>query len=187
MMGLKKWSAALIAAALLTACGGGGGGGTATEVAADDVTAGVNSEVASALRAVDFTFADGVAELGTAAATTVAFTSEGASPAFSIASGGATATGTTTFGSCIFKVTSSSFPVGHRLEQGATVTVNPCSIRFGTQGAPADSIARARAAVFILGAAASTGTTVTVTVNPGGTITVNGRDVGTVTLVPVSG
>jgi hypothetical protein len=156
-------------------------------VAAVDATIPVTSTTAAAVATVPFTFPAGVPDLGTTASTTVSFTNTATTPGFSIASGTSVASGATTFGSCIFVVASSSFPAGHRLAQGNTVTVNPCNIRLGTQGAPADSIARARAAVFILGAAASTGTTVTVTVNPGGSITVNGRDVGTVTLVPVSG
>lgn len=176
---------AVVGSVALVACGGSDD--PAPAVAAADVTVPVTASTAAAVANTAFTFPAAVPELGTTAATTIAFTNTATTPAFAISSGGMQAQGTTTFGSCIFVVTSSTFPAGHRLAQGQTVTVNPCNIRLGTQGAPADSIARARAAVFVLGSAASTGTTVTVTVNPGGSITVNGRDAGSVTLAPVTG
>ena len=185
MKRILKLTAVLCTAAVLAACGGGGGGGAV--VAGADTTVGVQATIASAVAGTAFTFSGGVTELGTTADTTLQFTSSGAAPGFSISSGGNTATGTTNFGSCIFVVATSSFPAGHRLATGQTVTVNPCNIRLATQGAPADSVARQRAAVFILGTAASTGSTVTVVVNPGGTITINGAAAGTVTLVPVTG
>lgn len=178
-----------LTAVALAGCGGGGGGAEPPPVLVTpaEVTIAASPATASAVEDVPFAFPAGVPELGTTGTTTVAFTSTGTTPAFSITSEGGTATGTTTFGSCIFVVATSSFPTGHRLAQGQTVTINPCNIRLGTQGAPADSIARARAAVFVLGSAASTGSTVTVVVNPGGTVTINGSTAGTVTLVPVSG
>ena len=177
----------LIAAAALVGCGGGGGEPAPVLVAPTDVTIAAAPATVSAVEDVPFTFPAGVPELGTTGTTTLAFTSTGTTPEFSITSEGGTATGTTQFGSCVFVVASSSFPTGHRLARGQTVTGNPCNIRLGTQGAPADSIARQRAAVFVLGSAASTGATVTVAINPGGTVTINGQAAGTVTLVPVSG
>ncbi|MGE4243486.1 MAG: hypothetical protein AB7E83_23760 [Ramlibacter sp.] len=177
---------AVAAAALLPACSSGDDDPLPT-VAAADATIAVTSTTAAAVTNVPFAFPSGVPDLGTTAATTVAFTSTASTPAFSISSGTSVATGATTFGSCIFVVANSSFPVGHRLATGQTVTINPCNIRLGTTGSPADSVARQRAAVFILGSAASSGSTVTVVVNPGGTITINGASAGTVTLVPVSG
>ncbi|WP_428572737.1 hypothetical protein [Ramlibacter sp.] len=176
----------LAAAAFLPACSDGDDDPLPT-VAAVDATIPVTSSTATAVTNVPFSFPSGVPDLGTTAATSIAFTSTASTPAFSISSGTSVATGATTFGSCIFVVANSSFPAGHRLASGSTVTVNPCNIRLGTQGAPSDSVARQRAAVFILGSAASSGTVVTVSVNPGGSITINGRDVGTVTLVQVSG
>lgn len=168
-------------------------------VAAVDFVAPVNDAITDAVEGITFTFPGAAAAAfsepslaGQTAALT--FNNPDTGPTtttvnFTSATGASTGsfTANVTYGSCVFAVAASSFPTGHRLSTGQIVTVNPCNIRLGTQGAPADGVARARAAVFILGAAASTGTTVTVTVNPGGSITVNGRDVGTVTLVPVSG
>lgn len=117
----------------------------------------------------------------------MAFTSTGTTPAFSIVAEGGTATGTTTFGSCIFAVTSSTFPAGHRLALGQTVTVNPCNMNVNTAGAVANGVATSRSVALVLGAAASAGSSVTVGVNPGGQLSLNGNIVTTVTLTPVSG
>lgn len=176
-----------LTAVALTGCGGGGGEPAPILVAPAEVTIAAAPATVSAVEDVPFAFPAGVPELGTTGATTLTFTSTGTTPEFTIAADGGTATGTTQFGSCIFVVATSSFPAGHRLAAGQTVTVNPCQIRLGTQGAPADSVARQRAAVFILGSAASAGSTVTVSINSGGAVTINGQAAGTVTLVPVTG
>lgn len=181
-----KTAALACAIATLVSCGGGGGGGQTLGVSGD-TTLGTNAAVAAAVTGTDFTFPSGVAELGTAGSTSVAFTSGGSTPSFSISSGGSTATGTTTFGSCIFAVTSSTFPGGHPLALGQTVTVNPCNLRIGTAGAVANGVAQSRSVALLLGAASSSGATVSVGVNAGGQLTLNGNSVGTVTLTPVSG
>lgn len=160
-------------------------------VVSEDATVTVNAETVGAIDGVEFNFDGAGAVFDPALAgqdVSITFESSDATPQATIEfEGGGTITADVSFGSCIFVIATSSFPAGHRLAQGQTVTVNPCNIRLGTQGAPADSIARQRAAVFILGSAASTGSTVTVVVNPGGSITINGKAAGTVTLVPVSG
>ncbi len=181
---MKYKLAAIFCAALAGGCGGGGDpvlGVTA------NTTVATTGAAAAAVANVPFSFSSGVAALGTNAATTVQFTSSSATPAFNIASGGATATGTTTFGSCIFAVTSSTFPTGHALALGQTVTVNPCNLSVGTAGALANGVATSRSVALVLGAAASANTAVTVGVNPGGQLTLNGNIVTTVVLTPVSG
>jgi hypothetical protein len=184
---MRKFLAlALIAGtALLSACGGGSD--DPPLVAASNATLAVNPVAAVAVAQTPFAFPAGVPDLGTTAATTVVFTSTASSPAFSIASGGATATGVTTFGSCVFAITSSTFPAGHRLAQGNVITVNPCNLNVGTAGAQANGVGASRSVALQLGAAASSGASVTVAVNPGGQLTLNGTSVGTVTLTPVSG
>ena len=114
---MKYKLAAIFCAALAGGCGGGGD--PVLGVAANTTVA-TTGAAAAAVVNVPFSFSSGVAALGTNAATTVQFTSSSATPAFNIASGGATATGTTTFGSCIFAVTSSTFPTGHALALGQT-------------------------------------------------------------------
>lgn len=176
---------ALCVAALVAGCGGSDGG--APLVAASDTVLPTNGTTASAVAQTTFTFDNGVAEFGTNAATDVTFTSASATPAFSISSGGNTATGTTTFGSCHFAVTTSNYPAGHPLAQGNTVTVNPCNLKVGTAGAIANGVGSSRAVALVLGAAYSANATIVVGVNPGGQLTLNGNIVGVVTLTPLTG
>jgi hypothetical protein len=174
------------ASALLVACGSGGDDSQPLGVATNPVVA-TNSTVAASVVAVPFAFPTGVPALGTTAATTVTFTSTSTAPAFNISSGGATATGTTSFGSCIFAVTASTFPAGHALSLGQTVVVNPCNMNVNAAGAVANGVGVTRSVALVLGAAASSGASVVVAVTAGGALTLNGNSVATVTLTPVSG
>jgi hypothetical protein len=70
---------------------------------------------------------------------------------------------------------------------GQVITVDPCNINVNTKGATANGVATSRAIALVLGAASSSGATITVGVNPGGQLTLNGNLAGTVTLVPVTG
>ena len=177
----------LAAAVTLSACGDGGGTAEPVLVVASDAVLPAAPTTTAAVVSTPFVFPSGVAALGSTTPTTVTFTSTAASPTFAIASGTGTATGTTTFGSCIFAVTSSTFPAGHPLALGQTVTVNPCNFKVGTAGAIANGVAQSRSIALLLGAASSANAAVTVGVNPGGQLTLNGNTVGTVTLTPVSG
>lgn len=176
---------ALCVAALVAGCGGGDGG--TPLVAASDTVLATNGTTASAVAQTTFTFNNGVTEFGTNAATDVTFTSASATPAFAISSGGDTATGTTTFGSCDFAVTTSSFPAGHPLAQGNTVIVNPCNLKIGTAGAVANGIATSRSIALVLGAAYSANATIRVGVSASGQLTLNGNLVTTITLKPLTG
>ncbi|MBK0391977.1 hypothetical protein [Ramlibacter algicola] len=183
--------AAVVAVATLASCGGGGGDDAPTTlVAASDTSLSVNPTTGAALvTAVTgqaFTFTGGAAPLGTTAATTVTLNG-GAAPTFAIAEGNNSATGNLQFGSCIFVVTTSSFPASHALATGKTVTVNPCNLNVATAGAVANGVATSRSVALVLGAASSVGASVTVGVNPGGALTLNGNIVTTVTLKPVTG
>lgn len=193
MKKLMQWAIALCSAAMLTGCGGGGGGDAARTVTADANLA-INPTsgpaLVSAIADETFTFADGVPAFGTTASTSVEFSAPptpSAAPGFSISSGGNTATGTVAFGSCIFRITASSFPDGHALAEGETITVNPCNLNVNVRGATANGQATSRSVALLLGAAASAGATVTVAVTPGGQLTLNGVAAGTVTLSPITG
>jgi len=176
------------AAAALAGCGGGGGGEPApVMVTTTDTTVAAAPAVTAAVATVPFSFPTGVTQFGTTATTSVTFTNTAATPAFSIAADGHTATGTTRFGSCIFAVTSSSFPAGHALALGQTVTVNPCTLNVNTAGAVANGAATTRSVALVLGAAASANSSVTIGVNAGGQLSLNGNIVTTVVLTPVSG
>ncbi len=181
-------------ASALVGCGGGGGGEPApVAVVTQPTTLPASSTTTAAVAAVPFVFPAGVPDLGTTAATSITFTSTAATPAFSIASGGNTATGTTSFGSCIFEITDSTFPAGHRLAATTPpappnrITINPCNIKVETAGVSVDAPAEERSVALLLGTAASTGAAVTVDVNPGGQLTINGKSAGEVTIVFVTG
>lgn len=180
---------ALVMATALAGCGGGGGGGSGAPVlvVATDTTLAASPTTAAAVVNESFKFAAGVASFGTTATTTVVFTSTATTPAFSINSDGHTATGTTTFGSCIFTITQSTFPAGSPLSVGNTITVDPCNLTVATAGQAASSPAETTSVALVLGAAASSGTDVTVDINEGGQIILNGTTTGTVTLTPVTG
>ena len=182
-----KMALVVAAAALLTACGSSDNPAP-TFVVASDTTLPANGTIVQAVSDTPFTFPGGVPALGTTGTTTVVLSGSAATPTFAISKfGEGTATGKLAFGSCIFAVTSSTFPAGHALAQGQTVTVNPCNFNVGTAGAVANGVGQSRSIALLLGAASSAGASVTVGVNAGGQLTLNGNAVGTVTLTPVSG
>jgi hypothetical protein len=181
-----KLAGMALASVVLAGCGGGGNDSPALAATADAALP-ASSSTAGAVANTSFAFASGVSELGTVAPTTLMFTNTATTPAFSITSGGNTATGTTSFGSCDFKVTASTFPAGSRLSVGQTVIVNPCTLKVGTAGVAANGVAATRSVALLLGASASAGASVTLSVNAGGQLTLNGTSVGTVTLAPVTG
>ncbi len=171
----------------LALAGCGGGSSEPDKVAAGDTTLAVAPTTTAAVANLPFEFPAGVPDLGTTAATTLKFTDTSATPGFSITADGNTATGVTTFGSCIFRVTASTFPAGHALANGQTVTVNPCNLNVATTGAVAGDTPVSRAVALVLAAVASTNTSVVVGVTSSGGLTLNGNNVGTVRLVFVTG
>lgn len=185
---MKRNLAVLLAtgvACLLVACGGGDD--TPVQVVAADAVIEANPQTVPAVSGNTFTFPSGVAAFQTNAATTVAFTNTATTPAFAINSGGKAAVGTTTFGSCIFTITQSTFEAPSRLVVGAVIEVTPCNIVAGVQGLPADGQVALRGVALQLGASFSAGTEFSMSVGPGGQLTINGRGMGTVTLRPVTG
>lgn len=177
--------------ALLSACGGGDGDSLPPpKVATADTSATINpSTGAAVVQSVldkSFTFGAGVTNFGTTAATTLKLTGTGAAPQFAISSTEGTASGAMSFGSCIFTVSSSSFGTGP-LAQGQTVTVSPCELSIATAGKPADGKEFTTNVVMVLGTQKSSPVSITVTISPSGTVTVNNSVVGTVTLVGATG
>jgi hypothetical protein len=178
--------AAMVSSVALVACGGSDD--EPPKVVATDTNVAVNPTVAAAVVSKPFVFTGGVPELGTTgSATTLSITSTATAPSFAINAANQQATGTMTFGSCIFTITASTFQPTHPLGVGKTITVNPCNIRVATAGLREDSPALERAVALQLGAALSTNTSVTVDVNEGGQLIISGQNVGTVTLTPISG
>jgi hypothetical protein len=180
--------------AALVACGGGDDAAPALIAIADVRALAIAPATAAAATAgltsaaTGFTFPAGVPALGTTASTTVKFTAPAAgtsTPAFAIASGTGTATGTMSFGSCIFNITSSTIP---GIIAPSAITVTPCEFDVNTAGktvTEGTTGSIATTATLLLGTGAtSAGAAVTVTVsNSGGTntVTINGGALGTVT------
>ena len=142
-MKFLKYALASVAVATLMACGGGGGGGggsSGTTVAAADLTVGINAtngaQIVSALEALALNYTNGVNDFGTnGVPTTVTIAdTDTATPTFNIGAGGFVATGDLTFGSCRFKISTSTFPGGHPLSVGQTITVDPCQLVAETSG-----------------------------------------------------
>jgi hypothetical protein len=179
---------ALLIGMTLVACGGGGSDAPVpVQVAKADTDLPAAPTTVAAVANTPFAFSAGVASFGTTATTTLAFTDTSDTPAFSIASGGNTATGTTTFGSCDFLIKASTFPASSPLAVGKTIVVNPCHISVDTQGQAANGQGQPRDTCIWLGTLQSSYTPITVSINPGGQITLNGKSVGTVTLAPITG
>ena len=178
-MNLAKfgWAAALAAAVVVAACGGGGGDAPATvAVAAANVAAPASKSTVAALSGATVNF-PAVPALGTTGTTTlkieVPVAGTGASaalgtPTFNLSSGGNTASGEMSFGSCIFVIRASTFPADHPLALGKTITVNPCEVDIPTAGAPATGETRAFDASLQLGNTNSQPVTVPVTLAPNG-------------------
>lgn len=199
---LAKFALGLTLAATLAACGGGDSP-EPMSVANKNTTAAVNATSMAALAPATAgatptvaTFANGFSGTdGTAGATpvaltgatTVAFTSSSATPAFAITNGGNTATGNTTFGSCIFTVTASTFPPESPLAMGKVVKVNPCSMTASTNGANANGIPAARDVVLVLGTTPSNPIKLNITVNTDGTVVIGSTSVGSVTMTQTTG
>ncbi|MBK5204472.1 MAG: hypothetical protein JJD98_03390 [Polaromonas sp.] len=194
-MRLNKISLATLVlggSALLAACGGGGDSAPVTSVATTDTAAVINpttgAAVVSSVLNKGFDFTTGVPSFGTTSATSLTLSGSGATPSFAISSGGNTASGVMTYGSCIFTIGSdSTFPAGHPLVAGSKITVNPCTLSVGTAGVKADGSSSAANVTFVLGTTNSSPVSVTVTISSMGVVTVNNSPVGHATVVIATG
>ena len=197
---LAKFALGLTLAAGLAACGGGSDAPVANIAVADIPAVTISPTTATtataALTAVStgFSFPTGVPDLGTTSATTVKFTAPATgttTPLFSIAADSGTATGTLSFGSCIFNITSSTIP---GIVAPTTIPVSPCAFDTSTGG---QTVTEGSTATFtttstlLLGTGTTSATaevTVTVTNSAGvNTVTVNGGTLGTVTGTVLTG
>ncbi|MDB5743342.1 MAG: hypothetical protein JWR68_1657 [Polaromonas sp.] len=185
----KKFTLAalvLSSSLMLAACGGGDNDNPPlpTTVATSATTATINpSSGAAAVESVlnqNFSFASGVPAFGTTSATTLTLAGTGANPTFTIGSGGNTASGTMTYGSCIFRITSSTYPANHALALGKTTTVSPCALTIATSGITANGTSVSANITLTLGTVFSVPLTITVSVSATGVVTVNGVVIATV-------
>ena len=180
---LTKWTIGLALSAALVGCGGGGEDAVSTLpiVAGANLTAPITAANAAALApAGAFTFATGFSGNAGAvvlpAGTTVALPT---ATTFSIASGGGTATGNTTFGSCICNVTASTVA---GIVAPTAITVDPCTLTVNTQGNVVGTT-NTDAATLTLGGNSSNSVNVSVTVGSDGSVVISGTQVGTVEVV----
>jgi len=191
-MKLNKFTLAALAITsglLLSACGGGDD----PIVAATNTTAAINptsgTAIVTAVSKTSFDFATGVSALGTTSATSVTLaapTTSGGTPTFNVASTEGTATGDLAFGSCIFKIKTSTYPAAHPLAEGKTVTISPCELTVATSGTVADGAPTTKNVSMLLGTVASQPKPLKIVVDPTGTLAVNGTVIKTIT-VTVSG
>jgi len=120
-------------------------------------------------------------------AVTVTFTgTTTAAPTGTIVAANGTATGTTTFGSCIFTITTSNIP---GVTVGQQITVNPCQYVVSTGGVQATGNATTVQILLQLGIIPSAANQASVSINPTtGVVTVNNVSTGVnVTLVISTG
>jgi hypothetical protein len=179
-------AACLSAATLLAACGGSDDPPPTTALAPAQVTVPINSTVAGAMKDELFEFSS-IPELGTTGTTTLAFTSTSTNPDFTIAAGGATATGDTAFGSCTFRIRSSTFPPGHALAPGTEIRIDPCSIDIILENMAANGETLPKRTIMKLASRLSREKTIAVSVLPDGKVQIKGVTVITVPVTPVSG
>lgn len=177
----------VFAAAALVACGGGGSAPEPVAVVTSDLTVPATASTVPAVVNTAFAFPSGVSSFGTTSTTTLAFTSATGTPTFKIEADGGTATGTTTFGSCHFEITSSTFPAGHKMSVGAIITVDPCEIEAGTTGAAATGEPVTSNIKIQLGNETSAGVPATMTIEPSGKVTLNSTPFGTTEVKLVTG
>jgi hypothetical protein len=193
------FAAFLSVAFALTGCGGGGGGEIlqATRDTTVEINKDTGAATTAALRGTSFNFPTGVPEFGTTGPTTVTFTAASGTASglattsnasgFTITSGGQTASGTMTFGSCIFSVQNSTFPTGSPLAEGRDVIINRCQVFINTEGLPADGQARPRIVRLVLNGRFSINLILQVAVNQQGTVFINGIPVGSVPVAELTG
>lgn len=184
-------AASLVAALTLTACGGGGDDSTFLGASQDLVISmnpATGPNTTAAVANDNFVFPTGVSEFGTTGLpTTLTWNDTSATPAFTIAADGSSATGVTEFGSCRFRVLTSSFPAPSPLFVGNVIVINSCVLTIRTRLQPADGAERLRELLLRLNTAQSNFVFGRVRVNSDGTVILNDRSQGTVTTNNLTG
>ena len=186
-IGLRLTAIVGVLAGMLTlvSCGGGG---EQRQVAATNTTVPVNTTTVRALEGATFSLPAGAftgAPALATQATTVRFTNTtAATPTATITATNGTATGNTTFGSCIFTVTSSTIP-GVTVNQ--QITVNPCQYNVQTSGIVANGQATTVNILLQLGVVPSAANQATVSIDQAtGVVTVNNVNTGVNVTLQVS-
>jgi len=188
--GVVKYTIGGVAMTALFACGHSHP--TAPLVATSDLTVDIGAaNIAALLPAAGaspttFTFSNGFSGTGPSGAafnvpsgTTVEIDGTASAPTFQF-TGNGTASGTLTFGSCDFKVTSATGGFAGLLTLG-TLKVTPCSLTANTSGHLSGSTSTVTV-VLTLGNNSSVAIPLLIQINSDGTVSINGHNVGTVTV-----
>lgn len=177
---------------LLAACGGGDSAtAPAARVATANTSVAVNPTTGAAVVAAvlneTFSFASGVPAFDTSSATSLTLTGSPAAPSFAMSSGSNTASGVMTYGSCIFEVRESTFPIGHPMTVGNKFTVALCTLAVATSGVTANGGSSESTVSLVLDTATSSTVPATVSVSSAGVVSVDGLIVGFTTVSDISG
>lgn len=163
------------------------------QVVAANLTVATTKATVPALEAQTLSFAGAGAVLatGTAGASfTLALTNTAAAtPTATIIIAGATNTNvvsTTTFGSCIFTVTSATGPFAFLFPAGRVITIDPCQITVNAAGQQTGTTST-NPILVKLGTFNSAPLQIPVTISPTGVITIAGTTVGTTTVTNATG
>jgi hypothetical protein len=165
-----------------------------TEIATEDAEVQVTAATIPILYAAPLVFSAGVPELGTTTATTLTFTANdtnAATPVFNVKSGTDSASGVTTFGSCIFTVTRTTYSPP-TLQMGAQIEIEPCEVNVATGNKEVGVDLEDVTATFTLGNGNATPPAFDVKIEANGDVVVilpNGNEVivGEVDIVETSG
>jgi len=157
-------------------------------VAGSNTVIPANSTTVRAIEGQTFSFPNGVPALAglDQSLATQPVTMAVTPTAFTLTSAGRTATGTTTFGSCIFTVQTSNIP---GVNPGEQITVNPCQVNAQTGGVQATGQATTVQILLQLGVTPSAANQASVSIDSTtGVVTVNNVNTGvSVTLVVATG
>ena len=173
-----KFLALIGAAATLVACGGGNN--TAPLRVSGNAVGNVTAANFAALAGSTFTFPNGLADLGTTAATTVTLGGTAAAPTATITSGGTSVVADVVFGSCKFTYRTAAFGKAGLF----TFTYPVCTWTFQTNNLPIVQSAQPVPTGLTLNAILSSLLNVDMVVGTGGSLTVGGKPVPGVTVPP---
>ncbi|MFC5498378.1 hypothetical protein ACFPOE_12610 [Caenimonas terrae] len=180
-------AAVTVVVILTSGCGGGGGGPEPVLTATTNVNQAVTANNISAITDKTFTFSGGIPALGTTGTTTLSVTPAGTGtlPKFSVSSAtDGVASGTVAFGSCIFRIDTSTSK-NPKLAVGQTVEVTDCTLQAPTASKPVGAAFGSDLTLTLNGT--SSKIPVTIVVNADGSVTVDGKGLGTVTVTLVTG
>lgn len=176
-----KFLALIGAAATLVACGGGNN--TAPLRVSGNAVGNVTAANFAALAGSTFTFPNGLADLGTTAATTVTLGGTAAAPTATITSGGTSVVADVVFGSVrfIFRLAAFGKP------SNFTFTYPISTWQFNTNLLPIVPSPQPVPTIWTLGSFASSPLNIDTVVGTGGSLTVGGKPATGVTVPAVTG